>query len=446
MKETTQKSNRQITALCIGFLGLQIGFALQAANVTRILQNYGADLNQISYFWLIAPLTGACIQPIIGYISDKWMNSGKTRIPLLFVGGTLSIIALLAFPNAYLFISLISPLLFGALLLLLTDAAFNITMHPLRATITDYLSPKEQSKGFSIQTALISIGAIIGSTLPFILHRYFHLSTTTATHFVPDNVKWSFYIGSIILVVCILINIKAIRYQKITIPQKISLSQNSIKTKLSIFNISSKMWKIGSIQFFSWSAFFLIWVYMTPAIAQHYYNEYNHGASSLAYAEAANHTGLLFGIYHLSACLFSLFLPFIYKKLNIIISHNIALIAGSIGLLWIYLSNDITYLIIPMLLIGIAWASILATPFVILSYHIPKDKIGIYFGLFNLFITAPQIVNGLWSGYIIKHVFDNKAIFALVLAAFSLFIAACLGMYFKKSLTTEMTLEYATGN
>lgn len=433
MNQVASKSNIQIATLCIGFLGLQIGFALQAGNVTRILQNYGADLSQLSFFWLIAPLTGACIQPLIGYFSDKWINSGKTRIPFIVLGGVLSIVALLVFPNAYLFMTLISPLLFGALLILITDAGFNIMMHPLRATVSDYLSLEEQSKGFAVQTFLISIGAIVGSILPYILHQYFNLATTSIINHIPDNVKWSFYIGSLILVICIILNVKAIgRYKPLVAAKALESAE---KTTFSILHIPSSMWKIGSIQFFSWSAFFLIWVYMTPAVAQQYYKEYNHGSSSLAYAEAANQTGILFGIYHLSACIVSLFLPFIYKKLNLINSHNIALLAGSIGLIWIFLAQDINNLLFPMLLLGIAWASVLATPFVILSKHIPKNKIGLYFGLFNLFITAPQILNGLLSGYIIKEVFDNNAIYALLIAAASLFIAACLGIYFKNDLT-----------
>lgn len=442
MKEVNNKSPLQIISLCIGFLGIQIGFALQAGNITRILQNYGADLNQVSLFWLLAPLTGMLVQPIIGYISDKWINSGKTRIPFLLAGGVLSAITLLALPNADLFVMLISPLLFGGLFILLSDMAFNISMHPLRATITDYLPPSQQSKGFTTQTFLISIGAIIGSGLPYIMHHYFNISTIASANQIPDNVKWSFYIGGITLLICILINIKGILNVKMTLHPNLENGSSVSRSILNLTDIPSIMWKIGLIQFFSWSAFFLIWVYMTPAIAQHFYNEYNHLPSSTAYAEAANYTGILFAVYHIAASVFSLLLPYLYRKLDLLNTHFIALILGGIGLIWMYISKETNHLIICMSLLGMAWASILATPFILLSKYIDKRKIGLYFGLFNLFITVPQILNGLWSGFIIEKYFDNNAIFAIVLAGISLIIAALLCLFFTKRLAHGRISDY----
>lgn len=442
MKEINRKTNLQVISLCIGFLGIQIGFALQAGNATRIFQNYGADLNQISLFWLIAPLTGMIVQPIIGYISDRWMKKGGTRVPFLLVGGIISAISLFAIPNADLFISVISPLLFGSLFFLLTDAAFNISVHPLRAAITDYLPQQQQSQGFTTQTFLISIGAIIGSGLPYFTHVLLDVDTTAATHQIANNVKWSFYIGGLTLLICIIINIKGILKIKLANFHQADDIPIFHSKKITLANIPPVMWKIGIIQFFSWSAFFLIWVYMTPAIAQHFYNEYNHLPSSLTYAKAADYTGILFAIYHISASICSLLLPLVYKRLSLISSHSVALSCGGIGLLLIYLSKDMDYLIIAMILIGIAWASILATPFIVLSNYIVKEKIGLYLGLFNLFITFPQLLNGLFSGYIIEVVFDNKAIYAIVLASLSLFTAAILGFLFKKSLTQRRSSNY----
>ncbi len=435
MKEINRKTNLQVISLCIGFLGIQIGFALQAGNATRIFQNYGADLNQISLFWLIAPLTGMIVQPIIGHISDRWIKHGGTRVPFLLAGGIVSTIALFAIPNADLFISFIPPLLFGGIFFLLTDTAFNISIHPLRAAIADYLPQHQQSQGFTTQTFLISIGAIIGSGLPYCLHVLFDTESTAATHQIASNVKWSFYIGGLTLLLCIIItSISIIRVK----PLSLHTAENSpiaSKTRLSFRMIPHVMWKIGIIQFFSWSAFFLIWVYMTPAIAQHFYDEYNHLPTSSNYAKAADYTGILFAIYHISASICSLLLPFVFRRLSLISSHSIALCCGGIGLLLIYLSNDTSYLLIAMALIGIAWASILATPFILLSNYIAKEKIGLYLGLFNLFITLPQILNGLFSGYIIDKIFDSSAIYAIVLASISLFIAAIISIVFKKSLT-----------
>lgn len=432
MNKTEYRSNFQVITLCIGFLGIQLGFALQAGNLTRILQNYGAGLSQISLFWIIAPLSGMIIQPIIGYISDKWMIEGKTRIPFLLTGAILSTMALFILPNAELFITLISPLLFGALFMLITDIAFNISMHPLRATITDYLPPSQQSKGFTIQTFLISIGAIIGSSLPYILHNWFNFKSISYSNQIANNVKWSFYIGGIILLISVLINIKGIQ----SVKSKTIIDKNYTETKLSFKMIPLIIWKIGAIQFFSWSAFFLVWVYMIPAILNHFYAEYIIYPYSKTYEEAADYTGVLFAIYHFSAGICALILPFVYKRINLIKTHSLALLLGGIGLLSIYFSKDMHYLYISMLLLGIAWASILATPFILLSKYVPKNTIGIYFGLFNLFITVPQIVVGLCSGVVIEGIFDNQAIYAIVIAAISLIIAALLCLYYRKDFKT----------
>ncbi|HLS38953.1 MAG TPA: MFS transporter [Sphingobacterium bovisgrunnientis] len=431
MQEKTTKSTLQITSLCIGFLGIQIGFALQAGNVTRILQNYGADLTQVSLFWLIAPLSGAVIQPLIGYWSDRNINSGSTRTPYLLTGGIFCALSLFALPNSNLLIVLWSPLLIGALLIIIIDLSFNVSMHPLRAAITDYLPTFQQPKGFAIQTFLISIGAIIGSTLPYILHEFLSFSSTSESQQIADNVKWSFYIGASLLLITVLITAKAITSNSIK-----PISTFPLKSNKTFYlpQIPKKMWQLGLIQFFSWAGFFLVWIYMTPAIAQHIYAEFDYSSQSKLYAEAANFTGILFGCYHLAASVFSLTLPYLYKKTNIITTHMIALFIGGIGLLVVFNSNTVDQLYIPMLCIGIAWASILASPFALLSRLIPQQKIGLYFGIFNLFITVPQILVGLSSGILIQDYFQGRAIFAIVIAGISLLLAGSTAFIFRKSL------------
>jgi maltose/moltooligosaccharide transporter len=431
MHEKTTKTTLQITSLCIGFLGIQIGFALQAGNVTRILQNYGADLTQVSLFWLIAPLSGAIIQPLIGYWSDRNINSGSTRVPYLLAGGILCTLSLFALPNSNLLIALWSPLLIGALLLIIIDLSFNISMHPLRAAITDYLPTFQQPKGFAIQTFLISIGAILGSTLPYILHEFLSFSTISESQQIADNVKWSFYIGATLLLITVLITAKAITTNNI---KSLSSSQPKKSKTFYMPQIPKKMWQLGLIQFFSWAAFFLVWIYMTPAIAQHIYAEYDYSSQSELYAEAANYTGILFGCCHLAASLFSLALPYLYKKTNVIFTHTLALFIGGIGLLVVFKSNTVDELYMPMICIGVAWASILASPFALLSRLIPQQKIGLYFGIFNLFITIPQILVGLGSGILIQHYFEGKAIFAITIAGISLLLAGSAALLFRKSL------------
>jgi len=431
MQENTTKSTLQITSLCIGFLGIQIGFALQAGNVTRILQNYGADLTQVSLFWLIAPLSGAIIQPLIGYWSDRNINSGSTRTPYLLTGGILCALSLFALPNSDILLALWSPLLIGALLIIIIDLSFNVSIHPLRAAITDYLPTFQQPKGFAIQTFLISIGAIIGSTLPYILHEFLSFSSTSESQQIADNVKWSFYIGASLLLITVLITAKAITSNSI---KPISTALLIPSKTLYLPKIPKKMWQLGLIQFFSWAGFFLVWIYMTPAISQHIYAEFDYSSQSKLYAEAANYTGILFGCYHLAASLFSLVLPYLYKKTNVITTHIIALFIGGIGLLVVFNSNTVDQLYIPMVCIGIAWASILASPFALLSRLIPQQKIGLYFGIFNLFITVPQILVGLGSGILLQDYFEGRAIFAIVIAGISLLLAGFTALIFRKSL------------
>lgn len=431
MQEKTTKSTLQITSLCIGSLGIQIGFALQAGNVTRILQNYGADLTQVSLFWLIAPLSGAIIQPLIGYWSDRNINSGSTRTPYLLTGGILCALSLFALPNSDVLLALWSPLFIGALLIIIIDLSFNVSMHPLRAAITDYLPTFQQPKGFAIQTFLISIGAIIGSILPYILHEFISFSSTSESQQIADNVKWSFYIGASLLLITVLITAKAITSNSI---KPIFTSQLKSSKTFYLPQIPKKMWQLGLIQFFSWAGFFLVWIYMTPAIAQHIYAEFDYSSQSKLYAEAANFTGILFGCYHLAASVFSLTLPYLYKKTNVITTHMIALFIGGIGLLVVFNSNTVDQLYLPMLCIGIAWASILASPFALLSRLIPQQKIGLYFGIFNLFITVPQILVGLSSGILIQDYFQGRAIFAIVIAGISLLLAGSTAFIFRKSL------------
>lgn len=430
-----RKTTFQIVCLCIGFLGLQIGFALQAGNITRILHNYGANLDQIAYFWLIAPLTGTFIQPVIGHLSDQWIKKGKTRTPFLLLGGLLSTLTLVALPNAELFITLLSPLVFSALFIFIADVAFNATLHPLRTTITDYLPASQQNSGFTIQTFLISLGAILGSSLPYLLQQYTHIGNSLTESIIPDNVKYAFYIGAIILLVTILLNSHSILRQKTpSSTHSHSVTLDAVQ-QTSFFqmliNLPGQIWKIGLIQFFSWISFFLLWVYMTPALAQHYYHQPLYDGQTIVNEKAGNFTGVLFAYYHLAAGLYALALPFLFKRWNVLTIHGFSLTLGAIGFLWVFIAQNPDNLYIPMLCIGIAWSSILASPFILLSQITPKNQVGFYFGLFNIFITLPQIIIGLGSGYIISFLFDNKAIYAILLAAVAISIASGLSFYFK---------------
>lgn len=429
MSEIRAKSTLQIISLCTGFLGIQIGFALQAGNVTRILQNFGADLSHVPLFWLIAPLSGAIIQPLIGLWSDRDLKNGKTRIPYLLTGGVICSAALLFLPHANALISWSSPLMIGGLLLIVIDISFNISMHPLRASISDYLLPHQQAKGFAIQSSLISIGAIIGSTLPYILAQYFHIDNIAAKNEIAANVKVAFHLGSCTLLLCILITAYSIYRSKAKRPVQL---QANFK-KISISEIPAGIWKIGLVQFFSWGGFFLIWIYMTPAIAGHIFQEYQYVSSSQAYSKAANYTGLLFGTYHLASFFFSLLLPYLYQRFHIKKTHTVSLFIGAISMLSMYFIKDITSLYIPMIGLGIAWASILSSPYSLLIKILPKNQVGLYLGVFNLFITLPQIFIGLSSGFLLKSLHENQAIYAIIYAGGFLMLGAVCNLFTKQN-------------
>src|SRR5690606_19040581 len=369
MKSNKLPNLLQMTNISIGFLGIQLGFALQAGNVSRILQTFGAHLEHLSLFWLVAPLTGMIIQPIVGYYSDRTWTSLGRRKPYLLLGGCIAALALLFLPNANLFTHLIPPLLLGVFLMIVVDTAFNTSMHPLRALVSDLVPPEQQGLGYAMQTFLIGVGAIIGSILPYILVEYFHVNKITTTGAIPDNVSWSFYIGARILLLCLLWTLFTVKEK----PKPLSHTYTEQSAKgfqqiiQDIRQMPFPMIKIGIVQFFSWFALFTMWVYTTPALAQHIYKLPVLDASSEAYADAGNLTGLLFGIYSFVATVIALALPYVYNRLGQVYTHALSLFLGALGFISIFFIENSSLLLIPMIAIGIAWASILATPYALLA-------------------------------------------------------------------------------
>lgn len=433
MPSRSPKSLFHISSLSVGFLGIQLGFALQAGNVSRILQIYGADLADLPLFWLAAPLTGMFVQPLIGYYSDRTWTSLGRRKPYLLAGGLLAAIALFLLPNAVYFLTLFSPLLFGALFIVLVDMSFNISMHPLRAIISENLSAAQQGLGFAIQTCLIGLGAVIGSILPQVLASYASLSSTASKGIVPDNVRWSFYLGAVLILACLLWTSFSLREVKPPIARRSAKGKDVVSAILnSIKTLPGPIWQIGVVQFFSWFALFTMWVYSTPAIAQHYYKIAPTDIYSAQYAEAGNLTGVLFGTYSMVACLAALLLPKCYRWIGQASTHGAALLLGALGFFSMYFFEDSRYLYFSMTLIGLAWASILATPYALLSNYMPPQKIGIYLGLFNFFITLPQLINGFVGGWLMQHIFHDQAIKALLFAGFMLFLGGIMALFLNK--------------
>jgi maltose/moltooligosaccharide transporter len=322
-------------------------------------------------------------------------------------------------------------MLIGAGMLTLMDASINVAMEPFRALVSDNLPDEQRSLGFSVQTFLIGAGAVLGSSLPFILAEYAGVSKVAAPGVVPDNVIYSFYIGALVLIATILWSIITSKeyspeeFANFHEKEKVAPSAAGLGTILKDFSaMPGAMRQLGLVQFCSWFALFSMWVFTTPAVAQHIYKVLPGDTSSATYADAGNKVGFLFSIYSAVSAVYALILPAIARKTNRRITHAFSLIAGGVSLISIYFIQSPDLLVLPMIGIGFAWGSILSTPYAILSGVIPPHKTGVYMGIFNFFITFPQIVNGLFGGLIVKYCFHDQPIYALVMGGVFMIIAA----------------------
>jgi len=412
--------------MTFGFLGIQFGFALQNANASRILQTFGADVEHLSWFWIAAPLTGMIVQPLVGHFSDKtWTKLGR-RKPYFLVGAILASIALIFMPNSAMLAHLMPAMMVGAGMLMIMDASFNIAMEPFRALVADLLPSDQRTLGFSIQTFLIGTGAVIGSWLPYILAEWMGVEKISAEGNVPDNVIISFYVGAAVLISSIIWTITKTKEY----PPENAINEEKKKTNglIEIFHdfaaMPKTMKQLGIVQFFSWFALFSMWVFTTPAVAVHIYGTDINDTTSELYQDAGNWVGIIFGVYNLVAAVYALLLPAIAKKIGRKLTHSVSLLLGGISLMSIYLIQDPKMLLVPMIGIGIAWGSILAMPYAILAGSLPAKKMGIYMGIFNFFITIPQILNGIVGGPIVKRFYESQAIYAIVFAGICLLIAA----------------------
>ncbi|WP_203257644.1 MFS transporter [Hyunsoonleella ulvae] len=431
----------EIWNMSFGFLGIQMGFALQNANASRILQIFGADVHELSWFWIIAPLMGLIVQPIIGHYSDKtWGRFGR-RKPYFLVGAILASIGLILMPQADIFIAFMPALWVGAGMLMIMDASFNIAMEPFRALVGDNLRTDQRTLGFSIQTALIGFGAVIGSFLPYALANWFGVSNASVEGTVPFHLVLSFIIGAIVLIVSILVtvtNTKEYSPEELASFEDVkahssALEKDGAEEKSSLLDIfedfkkmPETMRQLSWVQFFSWFGLFGMWVFATPAIAQHTYGLAFDDSNSVSYQEAGDWVGILFGVYNLVSTLYAFALPYIAKKVGRKKTHSISLIIGGLGLLSIYVMPDKNWLILSMIGVGVAWASILAMPYAILAGSISPKKMGVYMGIFNFFIVIPQIINALIGGPLVKYLYGNQAVIALVMSGISFLIAAAL--------------------
>ncbi len=495
--------------MSFGFLGIQMGFALQNANVSRIFQTLGAEIEDIPILWVAAPLTGLIVQPIIGYFSDRtWHPKLGRRRSYFLVGAILASLALFVMPN--------SPFLwFAAGMLWIMDASINVSMEPFRAFVGDNLPDHQRTKGFAMQSFFIGIGAYVASKLPLIL-TYFGVANTAPEGIIPNSVKYSFYIGGFVFLVAVLWTV--IRSKEYS-PEEMKVFEDAEKDEFAkeersedwfvnngkshlktgfivlliglIFSyiiyrydlkkdlyvltlgllgfggiamiISGLMQKaknfksgfiiimndfqtmpkvmkqLAWVQFFSWFALFSMWIYMTPAVTEHIYATTD--TTSEAYNTGANQVGEMFANYNIIAAAVAFLLPLLAKKTSRKFTHFLALVIGGLGLMSIYfISNPtaITLEWLPMIGVGIAWASILSIPYAMLSGCLPASKMGYYMGVFNFFIVIPQLVAASILGFMVSKFFNNEPIYALFVGGVSMIFAGILSLRVSDKVVKEV--------
>lgn len=431
----------QIINMSMGFLGIQMAFGLQNGNASRILGNFGADVHELSWFWLVAPITGLIVQPIIGHMGDNtWSPLGR-RKPYFLIGAILCAIGLVLLPNAASATQMMAAnvLLLAVIFLAMMDASINIAMEPFRALVGDMLPKHQGTLGFSVQTILIGIGAVIGSYLPDWLTKL-GISNVAKEGFVADNVIYAFYCGAGILLLTIIYTIVTTKEYS---PKEFAEFEGGkeIVEKPSKFTdifsdfakIPMLMKKLGIVQFFSWFALFTMWVFTTSALATHHFGLSPEDTHSVDFNKAGDLTGKLFGMYNLWAIPFAFLLTPIAKWIGKKQTHALALFCGGLGLISMYFIKDTSLLWVSMIGLGFAWASILAMPYAMLIDAIPQRKMGVFMGIFNFFIVIPQIINGLFGGPIVKGAFGNYAMGYVVVGGICMLLASILTLIFIKT-------------
>ncbi|WP_296619751.1 MFS transporter [Marivirga sp.] len=417
----------EIWNMSFGFLGIQFGFALQNANVSRIFDTLGAEKESLPILWLAAPVTGLIVQPIIGYYSDRtWIPKWGRRRPFFAIGAILATIALFIMPN--------SPSLWiAAGMLWVMDGSINVSMEPFRAFVGDMLPNEQRSKGFAMQAFFIGIGAVIASVLPYVLTNWLGFSNEAPDGQIPDSVKWSFYIGGVAFFSAVMWTVFNTKEYPPDDIEKLKLenSERGVFTGLAesflgIFKMPKTMVQLAFVQFFSWFALFAMWIYTTPAVTEHVYGTTD--TKSALYNEGANWVGIMFGAYNGVAALAAFLLPLLARYFGRKGTHMLALFCGAAGLISIFYVTNPDLLVISMIGVGIAWASILSLPYAMLSSALPSDKMGYYMGVFNFFIVIPQIVAAGILGFIIKNFFNNDTIYALIIGGVSMIVAGLLSL------------------
>ena len=413
----------QIWNMSFGFLGIQFGWGLQMANMSSIYGYLGANPDKLAFLWLAAPVTGVIIQPLIGQTSDRvWTRLGRRR-PFILAGAILASLALVLMPN--------SPTVWMAAgLLWVLDGTINASMQPFRALVADNLPDEQNSQGFAIQSLFIGLGGTIASALPWMMTNWFGVAADNTAGHIPNSVRLSFYIGALAFLGAVLWTVFSTSEYPPTESELAVIRARKFDWTLGlrdifklIFHLPRRMWELGLVQFFTWVGMFCMWVYFSPAVAKNIF----HAASGSPEMEAAGAwSGFCFAAYNAVCFIFSFVLLWATKYTGPKIMHVVCLAIGGIGLATVPLATDKHQLLIAMTAVGIAWASILSMPYAMLAPALPREKIGVMMGMFNLFIVLPQIVASSLLGIILKHFLHDEPMNALVLGGASMVLAALL--------------------
>ena len=412
MKAKPDLSFWKLWNLSFGFFGVQIAYALQSANISRIFSTLGADPHDLSYFWILPPLMGIIVQPIVGIASDKtWCRFGR-RIPYLFIGALVAILVMCLLPNAGSFgMSIGAAMIFGLIALMFLDTSINMAMQPFKMLVGDMVNEKQKGLAYSIQSFLCNAGSLVGYVFPFVL-AWIGIRNTAPEGVIPDSVIFSFYIGAAILILCVIYTTAKVKewppkeyaeYHGITIEEN--------KEKTNVFKLlvkaPSAFWTVGLVQFFCWSAFMFMWTYTNGSIALNVFDTpviENMGkvvldTKSTQYQEAANWVGVVFAVQAIGSVQWAMAIPFFKNRKH---AYIVSLVLGGIGFISIYFVHDPYTLFASFLLIGCAWAAMLALPFTILTNALSGGHMGTYLGLFNGTICVPQIVAAALGGTILS--------------------------------------------
>jgi maltose/moltooligosaccharide transporter len=427
----------QIINMSVGFFGIQFGWDLQRANMGVIYSNLGADKDKIPYLFLAAPLTGLIIQPVIGYLSDNtWHPKFGRRRPYFFVGALLSSIALLAMPHS-------SQLWMAAGLLWVLDVFGNVAMEPFRAFVTDKLPDSQINRGFIMQSLMIGLGGTIASALPYILKNIFDVHNVAAKGIIADNVKISFYIGAFFFFSAVIYTVLTSKEYP---PSETTGKENGEKPKkgiadgvreiiLAMKNMPATMKTIALVQFFTWPGLFLMWFYYALSVAYHVF-----GAKSTTdpvFGDGKDFAGLTLAYYSVVTVIFSFILPYIADRLGRRLTHTICLLIGAVGLISVAFVTNRYVLFVCMTGVGIAWTSIISMPYAMLSGVLPKDKVGIYMGIFNFFIVLPEIIAAFGYPWLMKHVLNNNMLAAVESGGGLMILAALICFFFIKEIKPD---------